>query len=190
MPGASVIPNTNHLLSSILDWSKLWPELRVAAERIAAGFSIFILFWIIAKIAEYLVLRFSRRMPHSQSLLKLLGRITKLGILVFGIATALGTMGVNVSALVAGLGLTGFALGFAFRDVLSNLLAGILILLFRPFAIGDDISVSGLDGRVVSIDLRYTILQQPGKTILIPNSNLFTNPVLVTNKQAPEAPAH
>lgn len=186
MAGGGVNPNTYHLLGSLLNWSKLWPELRVAAERIAAGIGIYIVFWIIAKIAEFLVLRFSRKMPHSASLLKLLGRITKLGILVFGVATALGTMGVNVSALVAGLGLTGFALGFAFRDVLSNLLAGILILLFRPFGIDDDISVAGLDGRVVSIDLRYTILEQPGKTILIPNSNLFTNPVLVTNKQAPE----
>lgn len=165
----------------------MWPELRVAAERIAAGIAIFLVFWVIGTIAEFLVLRLSRKMPHNASLLKLLGRITKLSILVFGVATALGTMGVNVSALVAGLGLTGFALGFAFRDVLSNLLAGILILLFRPFNIDDDISVAGLDGRVVSIDLRYTILKQPGKTVLIPNSNLFTNPVLVTNKEAPEA---
>ena len=56
--------------------------------------------------------------------------MAKLSLIVFGLVTALGTAGVNVSALVAGLGLTGFALGFAFRDVLSNLLAGVLILLY------------------------------------------------------------
>jgi small conductance mechanosensitive channel len=67
-------------------------------------------------------------------------------------------MGVNVSALVAGLGLTGFALGFAFRDVLSNFLSGVLLLLFRPFRVGNHISINDLEGEVVSIDLRYTVL--------------------------------
>ena len=78
-----------------------------------------------------------------------------------------------------GLGLTGFALGFAFRDVLSNLLAGVLILLYRPFARGDRISVTGLEGVVTHIDLRYTNLEHEGNLMLIPNSNLFTNPITV-----------
>ncbi len=164
-----------------IDFNQLWPEIRIAVERVATGIGILILFWIAAKIAELLVCRVRHRMPHNTGLLQLLGRTTKIAIVIFGVATAMGTMGVNVSALVAGLGLTGFALGFAFRDVLSNLLAGILILLFRPFAIDDQISVAGLEGRVASIDLRYTILKQEGKLALIPNSNLFTNPVVVTS---------
>lgn len=170
---------------SLFDLDKLWPELRVAGERFVTGVFLLIAFWIAAKIGELLVYRIRHRMPHNAPLLGLLGRLTKIAIIVVGVATALGTMGINVSALVAGLGLTGFALGFAFRDVLSNLLAGILLLLFRPFAIDDQISVSGLEGRVVNIDLRYTVLQQTDKTILIPNSNLFTNPILVTMKGPP-----
>ena len=162
---------------------KLWPELRLFAERIAGGILILIGFVIAAKIAEFLICRVRRRMPHNEGLLRLLGRATKIAVVIFGVATALGTIGVNVSALVAGLGLTGFALGFAFRDVLSNLLAGILIVLFRPFGVGDQISVSGLDGEVTNIDLRYTVLKQPGKIVLIPNSNLFTNPILLTVKE-------
>lgn len=163
-----------------IDLNKLWPEVRVEGERAITGLIILAAFWVAAKIAEQVVCRVRFRMPHNAGLLLLLGRSTKIAVILFGLATALGTMGVNVSALVAGLGLTGFALGFAFRDVLSNLLAGILILLFRPFGIGDDISVAGLDGKVVNIDLRYTVLQQPDKRVLIPNSNLFTNPILVT----------
>jgi len=111
---------------NLIGLTKLWPELRVAGERTAAGIGIFVAFWVFVKIAELLVCRFRRRMPHNEPLLRLLGRITKVAIVVFGIATALGTVGVNVSALVVGLGLTGFALGFAFRDILSNLLAGVL----------------------------------------------------------------
>jgi small-conductance mechanosensitive channel len=105
--------------------------------------------------------------------------VAKLALLLFGLVTALGTAGVNISALVAGLGLTGFALGFAFRDVLSNLLAGILLLLYRPFARGQRISVTGLEGIVTHIDLRYTNLDCDGNLVLIPNSNLFTNPITV-----------
>jgi small-conductance mechanosensitive channel len=86
-------------------------------------------------------------------------------------------MGVNVSALVAGLGLTGFALGFALKDVLSNLIAGILILLYRPFRLNDYITVGGLQGIVTEIDLRYTRLEKEGEAYLIPNSVLFTNSI-------------
>jgi small-conductance mechanosensitive channel len=84
-----------------------------------------------------------------------------------------------VSALVAGLGLTGFALGFALKDTISNLISGILILLYKPFKIGDRIKISGYEGIVVSIDLRYTELDAEGNKILIPNSKLFTNPIEV-----------
>jgi small-conductance mechanosensitive channel len=164
--------------------SNAWPEVRVFGEHVVGSILIIAAFWIAAKVAEYLTCRISRRMPHNAGLLQLLGRTVKIAIMTLGIATALGTVGVNVSAVVAGLGLTGFALGFAFRDVLSNLLAGVLLLLFRPFAIGDHISVTGLDGEVVNIDLRYTVLQQPEKIVLIPNSNLFTNPIIVDGKPA------
>ena len=85
-------------------------------------------------------------MPHNRGLLELLGQTTKIAMVVLGIATALGTMGINISALVAGLGLTGFALGFAFRDVLSNLLAGILLLLFRPFGVATTSPSQGWKG--------------------------------------------
>jgi small conductance mechanosensitive channel len=165
-----------------IDLNRLWPEVRIFAEHVLASVAILVLFYIAAKVVELLISRVGRRMPHNAGLLQLLGRTTKIAIVVVGVATALGTVGVNVSALVAGLGLTGFALGFAFHDVLSNLLAGILLLLFRPFDIGDQISVTGLDGEVMNIDLRYTVLKQPGKTVLIPNSNLFTNPIILTRK--------
>jgi small conductance mechanosensitive channel len=166
--------------------NKLWPELRILAERLVAGLLIMAGFWIAAKLTEYLTCRFRHRMPHSEGLLVLLGRTAKITVIMLGVATALGTMGVNVAALVAGLGLTGFALGFAFRDVLSNLLAGILLLLFRPFGVGDRISITGLEGEVMNIDLRYTVLKQPDKTVLIPNSYLFTNPILV-EQNVPQA---
>ena len=117
---------------------------------------------------------------EKKGILALLGNLAKISVLIFGLVTALGTLGINVSALVAGLGLTGFALGFAFRDALSNVLAGVMILMYHPFRRGDFVSVMGLEGKVAGIDLRYTMLQSDTKTFLIPNSILLTNPISLT----------
>ena len=70
----------------------------------------------------------------------LLARAAKIALITLGAVTALGNLGVDVSAIVVGLGLTGFALGFALRDTISNLLAGVLILLYSPFEIGNRIN--------------------------------------------------
>jgi small conductance mechanosensitive channel len=172
---------------SSIAWQQLWPTVLSLGERLIVGIVIIAAFWLAGRVAAYLICRVRFRMPHNTGLLELLGQTTKIAMVVFGIATALGTMGVNISALVAGLGLTGFALGFAFRDVLSNLLAGILLLLFRPFSVGDHISVTGLEGDVTRIDLRYTVIRQPTAIVLMPNANLFTNPILVTIKE-PDKP--
>src|SRR5579884_152372 len=169
-----------------MNWSipDLLPDVRVLGRRALEAAVIFIAFWLAAKILELVISRIRPRAESSADLMDLLGRTAKISLIVFGLITALGTVHVNVSALVAGLGLTGFALGFALRDVLSNLLAGVLILLYRPFGRGDHISVTGLEGRVMHIDLRYTTLDGGEKTILIPNSNLFTNPIIV-DRQPP-----
>lgn len=153
--------------------------------RIGTSLLVFAGFWIASKVVHAVIRRLHSRVPAGNAdLLDLLGRIAGLALLLFGFVTALGTIGIDVSALVAGLGLTGFALGFAFRDVLSNLLAGVLILLYRPFGRGDHIATTGFDGVVVQIDLRYTTLQSESKIILIPNSNLFTNPIEVRGRSA------
>lgn len=167
-------------MHALLDWWNLG-DLKLLANRTGSAVVIFLIFWIVAKIVDLIIRRVNAHVATTD-LVELLGRVAKLSLIAFGIVTALGTAGVDVSALVAGLGLTGFALGFAFRDVLSNLLAGVLLLLYQPFRRGDRISVTGLEGVVTHIDLRYTNLECDGNLVLIPNSNLFTNPITVFGK--------
>jgi len=113
-------------------------------------------------------------------LVPMLESAVEITVFSFGAISVLGTLGVDVSALVAGLGLTGFALGFALKDVISNMLAGIIIILFQPFKIGDTIYVQSYQGEVVAVDLRYTTLISDGtRKILIPNSSLFTSTITV-----------
>ena len=161
------------LVQYLLDETTLW------APRVIGVAVIFVVFFILAKIAKRIITSAAERLKFDANLTLLLSRTSSITLIIFGFVTALGTLGINVSALMAGLGLTGFALGFALKDTISNLLSGVLILLYRPFEKGNRIKVAGYEGTVVSIDLRYTELDSEGNKVLIPNSKLFTDPVIV-----------
>ena len=165
-------------------------ETVLFASKLGASLIIFGVFWLASGLLARLIRRVGQRSDAGlEDVVNLIAQTTRIGSLVFGAVTALGTLGVNVSAFVAGLGLTGFALGFAFRDALSNLLAGVMILMHRPFRRGDRIGVAGYEGIVVSIDLRYTTLQADEKTFLIPNSILFTNAIVLSQAPVATGPA-
>lgn len=164
-------------------------QLAVLTPKVLMGLLIFVLFWLASVLLRNFVLRLSQTADFNRRfILRLTGRIATITLLVFGAVSALGTIGINVSALVAGLGLTGFALGFALRDVLSNFIAGILILLYRPFTLNDYIAVAGQEGVVTEIDLRYTTLERDDQKLLIPNSVLFTNSIAVTESKRRRLP--
>jgi small conductance mechanosensitive channel len=167
--------------------NELARRIAIYGPKIAVALFIFVAFWVVGSLVQGLILRFAKSTDRTRlNVINLLSQLAKTTLLVLGTLTAIGTAGVNVSALVAGLGLTGFALGFAFRDVLSNFLAGLLILFYQPFRIGDRILVVGLEGIVTGIDLRYTVLQGEDRRYLVPNSVLFTNPIsLISIKERP-----
>ncbi|MGD8785323.1 MAG: mechanosensitive ion channel [Thioalkalispiraceae bacterium] len=169
-----------NLLDQILSETTLWLPRLLGVIVILVGF--FILSIILKKAINSAELR----LKLDSSLASLLRSTSRITIIIVASITALGTFGINITALVAGLGLTGFALGFALKDTISNLLSGVLIMLYRPFVTGDRIKIAGFEGKVVSIDLRYTQLDGSGDKILIPNSKLFTDPITVINHPAPD----
>ena len=162
-----------NLIQYLFDEATLW------MPRVVGVVVILVIFFILTKIVKRFIISAAERLNLDSNLTSLLARTSKITLIIFGFVTALGTLGINVSALVAGLGLTGFALGFAMKDTISNLLSGVLILLYRPFELGNRIKVSGYEGIVTSIDLRYTVLDSEGNKVLIPNSKLFTDPITV-----------
>lgn len=167
----------NRLLEHVGDLIVQWgPRVLVAAL-------IFLAFWLFARFSDRAIERIVGFTRLNVLVVSLLSRAARFSFMFIGVVTALGTLGVNVSALVAGLGLTGFALGFALRDTISNVLAGVLLLIYRPFGINDRINVTSQEGIVVSIDLRYTTLDSDAARVLIPNSVLFTNPIIVVKNR-------
>lgn len=154
-------------------------------NQIAWGGLWFLCFLFASVIGRGIVRGTLRRLCVNPSVVSLASQTLFCALLVIGIVTGLGTMGVNVSALVASLGLGGFALGFALRDAIGNVLAGALILIYQPFRTGQRISVAGFEGEVEEVNLRYTFLKAGGDRFLIPNQMLFTHPVKVHGKDSP-----
>lgn len=154
---------------------------------LGAALLIILIFWVLSRLLDGLLRRGLKRHNLSPDLVRLVAQVSGIAVLVFGLVTALGTVGIDTAALVAGLGLTGFALGFALKDVISNFLAGFLILLYEPFKRGDQIKVLENEGRVVEINFRYTVLETPERRIMIPNAVLLTNAVIIERQSAPKA---
>ena len=145
---------------------------------------ILVVFFVLAKTSRKVILGITDRLNINEHLAAIFTRTSNITLIIFALVTALGTMGINVSALVATLGLTGFALGFALKDTISNFISGILILLYRPFEIGDCIRILGFEGIVIAIDLRYTEIDSEGNKVLIPNSKIFSDPITVVQSSA------
>ena len=94
------------------------------------------------------------------------------------LVTILGKLGVNIGPIIAGLGVTGFILGFAFQESLGNLASGMMIAINQPFKIGDYVIVAGHEGSVLKVDMMATELATAdNKKIVIPNKSAWGAPI-------------
>lgn len=158
---------------------KLLPNLIVALI-------VFILFYIAARIVRAIIFR-TLKSRGRLNLGDVLGGFFKWVIVVLGglVAATIIVPSLNPGDLIAGLGVSSVAIGFAFKDILQNWLAGLLILLRQPFEIGDQIEASGFEGTVQQIETRATIVKTyDGQKAVIPNSEIYTNAVLVKTGEA------
>jgi small conductance mechanosensitive channel len=109
----------------------------------------------------------------------LVSRVAYTSIWIFGTIVALGVLGLNFATLVGTLGLTSVAIGFSLRDILSNYFSGIILLVSRPFRVGDQIIIQDYEGTVTYIQLRATtLITYDGRTISIPNLQVFTATII------------
>ena len=134
---------------------------------------------IVVKLVTMLVRKALKKTKRVNALLEsfLCSAVSKTGW-IFLAVIALGRLGVDVGPLIAGLGVTGFILGFAFKDTLSNFASGIMIAINQPFKVGDYVIVSGVEGAVKELNMMATVIATgDNKKIVIPNSNVWGGPV-------------
>ena len=148
--------------------------------RMLVAFVLFALFFGLATVARRIARRSLEQIKHIPWAVRLLiARSIYLVTILIGILVALSAVNVNVTTLIASLGVAGFALGFALKDILENFIAGILLLFARPFEIGDQVTLGSFEGTVHDIQIRTTTLHTySGEQVAIPNSAVFSNPVV------------
>lgn len=160
--------------------------LVLISSRAPVIFLALIIFFVglwLASIAKVLVRRALQFRRNDPEFALLMGRIVQWTVAFFALLFAAQQVGVDITALLAGLGILGFTLGFALQDISKNFVSGILMLLQKPFSLGDTIEVSGFTGTVLNITLRDTLmLTGDGLRVRIPNGDILTKPILNYSK--------
>ena len=164
-------------------------SLLLALPNLAVGLVVVLVFWLVSRLVARLVRSVVARAGPPTGVQIVLGRLTGWAVLALGFLVALAVVFPTVTAAsvfgALGIGIGSVAIGFAFKDILQNLLAGILILLTRPFRIGDQIVSGAHEGTVEDIDVRSTSLRTyDNRRVVIPNSELYTSRVTVNTAYA------
>jgi len=142
----------------------------------------FVIFLVIARILKSVLITAGERTRLDITLAELLARIVSAATIIFGLLVAAVIIfpTFRPGDLIAGLGITSVAIGFAFKDVLQNFFAGILILWRRPFIVGDEIKIREFEGTVEDITTRSTrVRTYDGERAVLPNGDVYTHAILV-----------
>lgn len=174
-------------------WSKLPAPLREQLEGYATGFwavlpqivlsLLFVLFvWLVVKVVNWTVPRTLRRARMRRALIDVIMMLLTVSIWLFGIliAVTIAFPTITPGKALTALGVGGVAIGFAFKDVFENFLAGVLLLIREPFSIEDFIDCEDIEGQVEEITIRDThVRQTDGQLVVAPNAMFFKNPVTI-----------
>jgi small conductance mechanosensitive channel len=177
-------------LSDLTDPSTVLDVIQSAVEGLVTNFLVRVPLFVLAAVVlviSLVAIRFvmglsarvlnRERIDHSvQRLIVILLRV---GLVTAAVLLALSIAGVQVGAALAAIGLAGLALAFALQNILENFVAGVLILMRKPFLRGEQIETNDHAGTVEDVDLRVTRIRDfDGELVLIPNADVFTHPIV------------
>jgi len=153
--------------------------------RLVGAVIVWMFFWFMARLVRLVAKRLTQTDRLDSNLRQLIRSMSFYGTWMVGGVIILSTLGLDSSSLAAGLGISGFVLGFAFKDILSHLFAGLMLLTGRQFHIGDQIVVKEYEGTVERIELRALFLRTyDNRLVIIPNGDVFTSTV-ISNTASP-----
>ena len=136
---------------------------------------------VVSRRSQGLVARLAGGTQAPREIADLLGRMVRIGVLLVGTVLALGQLGFGQAVLsfVAGLGIAGIVIGFALQDIVKHFAAGVLLLMLRPFRIGDEVRIGAFEGHVQDVQLRATVLKtSSGDEVLIPNADVYNGTIV------------
>ena len=166
-------------------FARLLESSITVVPRALAALLVIALFGLLAAAVRWLLRAVFRRVVDDLTVENLVKQLAYYAVWALGILVAVDALGFRPQTVVTGLGLTSLALGFALKDIISNFVSGLLILALRPFEIGDQVVVEGVEGSVERIRLRATeIRTYGGRLVLVPNADVFTSK-LTNNTASP-----
>ncbi|MDY6941476.1 MAG: mechanosensitive ion channel [Pseudomonadota bacterium] len=143
--------------------------------NLLAAVAIFIIGRWIARALANLARRAMTRANVDETLVGFVGNLTYIGLLAFTVLAALSALGIQTTSFIAVLGAAGLAVGLALQGSLANFAAGVLMLIFRPFKLGDFVEAAGTAGVVEDIHIFTCQLRTPdNKTIIVPNGHIMS----------------
>ncbi len=165
------------LLDTVIYWISAY------SVKIAAALVIFLVGkWLAGKITR-LVTRILEKNNVDITLVQFFNNIIYYILLIGVIIAAAGQLGINTTSFLTIIGAAGLAIGLALKDSLSNFASGVMLIMFRPFRVGDYVTAGGVSGSVVSITLFHTILTTPdNQKLIVPNSSITSG--VITNVTA------
>ena len=186
------MPDVVEQVKEIMDPDKVNHLVEVGTElavqyglQLLAAIAIFIVGKMVAKWIRKLVTRVMKKAEIDQIIIGFTSNIAYIGVLAFVIVAALGQLGIQTTSFIAILGAAGLAVGLALQGSLANFAAGFLMIIFRPFKVGDFVEAAGVSGSVQSIQIFTTTLITPdNKTIIIPNGKIGNDNIINYSTQA------
>jgi small conductance mechanosensitive channel len=161
----------------------LWETFIGRLPALATGLLVVLIFYLIGRVARFLIHRSIRKVQSAEHAAQVISRFAFVGIVLLGVVVGLGVMGINAAALVASLGLVSVGIGFALKDVIENFIAGIILLLQRPFVVGDMVQIGGVEGSVEEVRVRDTVIRMlDGRQVFVPNAGIFRQAVINSNR--------
>ena len=144
--------------------------------------AIILLFTIIlSRRSQSFVRHFSERSQAPPEIIDLFGRAARFAVVALGMLLVLDRLNLSgaVLSFIAGLGIFGIIMGFALQDIVKQFAAGVLLLMLRPFRVGDDVKIGNFEGRVLQVQLRATVLKTDGgDEVLIPNADVYSTAII------------
>lgn len=148
------------------------------AIRVVGALVFLFVAWLVASWVRGTVRRGLERANFDLTLTKFFSNLARYTVLILALLSCLGVFGVDVTSFAAVLAAAGFAIGLAFQNSLSNFSSGVMLLTFRPFKVGDVVSVAGHTGIINEIELFTTYLDTfDNRRIIIPNSQVFDSTI-------------
>src|SRR3989338_6177040 len=155
-------------------WNKFVGKVIESTPKIITVVIILVIGYIIIKIINKIVVKFFDRVDFDRGVETFIENAVKVILYIILIITILSNLGVNVSGLLAGLGIMGIIVGFALQDTLGNLASGVFILFNKPFRVGDTVNIGGITGTVEKIGIAACELNsQDNIKITIPNKKIW-----------------